>query len=61
LTVHRKLLKASPPEHVLSAIHPMMLFVTDIAAASTAALTGGAAAVVATTKRTTMKTVKTTV
>jgi hypothetical protein len=45
----------------LSAIHPMMTFVTDMTACRTAALTGGAAAVVATTKRTTMKTVKTTV
>lgn len=39
----------------------MMLFVTDTAAASIAALTGGVGPVAVTTKRTTMKTVKTTV
>jgi len=39
----------------------MMMFVTDMTACRTAAFTVGSAAVVATTKRTTMKTVKTTV
>jgi len=38
-----------------------MPFVTDSAACQSAAFTGRAATVVATTKRTTMKTVKTTV
>jgi hypothetical protein len=38
-----------------------MPFVTDIAACPSAADTGGAAAAAATSKRTTMKTVKTTV
>jgi len=38
-----------------------MPFVTDSAACHSAAFTGGAAAAVVTTKRTTMKTVKTTV